>query len=123
MALAAGVVQGGRRSCSRLTIDSATKHFTEVLDTFPGELAPKLALGGHRGTGRQRPTSGPFYETVWHTDNNIISAGFGLARAQSVEGDRESAVTTLDEVPDRLKAFHHRTIDQCGDAAVRPLGP
>ncbi len=24
--------------------DSATKHFTEVLDTFPGELAPKLAL-------------------------------------------------------------------------------
>ena len=24
--------------------DSATKHFTEVLDTLPGELAPKLAL-------------------------------------------------------------------------------
>ncbi len=24
--------------------DSATKHFTEVLDTMPGELAPKLAL-------------------------------------------------------------------------------
>src|SRR6185503_17237686 len=24
--------------------DSATKHFTEVLDIFPGELAPKLAL-------------------------------------------------------------------------------
>lgn len=78
--------------------DSATKHFTEVLDTFPGELAPKLALAATAelaGTSDERP----FYETVWHTDNNIISAGFGLARAQSVEGDREGAVTTLDEVP------------------------
>ncbi|WP_313674799.1 serine/threonine-protein kinase PknG [Mycolicibacterium sp.] len=78
--------------------DSATKHFAEVLDTFPGELAPKLALAA---TAELAATSGerPFYEAVWHTDNNIISAGFGLARAQSVEGDRESAVTTLDEVP------------------------
>ena len=78
--------------------DSATKHFTEVLDIFPGELAPKLALAA---TAELAGTSGerPFYETVWHTDNNIISAGFGLARAQSVEGDRRGAVTTLDEVP------------------------
>ena len=78
--------------------DSATKHFNEVLDIFPGELAPKLALAATAelaGTSDERP----FYETVWHTDNNIISAGFGLARAQSVEGDREGAVTTLDEVP------------------------
>ncbi len=78
--------------------DSATKHFAEVLDIFPGELAPKLALAA---TAELAGTSGerPFYETVWHTDNNIISAGFGLARAQSVEGDRQGAVTTLDEVP------------------------
>jgi serine/threonine-protein kinase PknG len=78
--------------------DSAIKHFSEVLDTFPGELAPKLALAATAelaGTSDERP----YYETVWHTDNNIISAGFGLARAQSVEGDRAGAVTTLDEVP------------------------
>lgn len=78
--------------------DSASKHFNEVLDTFPGELAPKLALAATAelaGTSEERR----FYETVWHTDNNIISAGFGLARAQSVEGDRSGAVTTLDEVP------------------------
>ncbi|MCW1958559.1 MAG: serine/threonine-protein kinase PknG [Mycobacterium sp.] len=78
--------------------DSAKKHFAEVLDTFPGELAPKLALAATAelaGTSDERP----FYETVWHTDNNIISAGFGLARAQSVEGERKAAVTTLDEVP------------------------
>jgi serine/threonine-protein kinase PknG len=78
--------------------DSAIKYFNEVLDAFPGELAPKLALAATAelaGTSDERP----FYETVWHTDNNIISAGFGLARAQSVEGDRSGAVTTLDEVP------------------------
>lgn len=77
---------------------SATKHFSEVLDTFPGELAPKLAIAATSelaGTSEERP----FYATVWHTDNNIISAGFGLARAQSAEGDRSGAVTTLDEVP------------------------
>jgi serine/threonine-protein kinase PknG len=78
--------------------DAAIKHFTEVLDTFPGELAPKLALAATAelaGNSQERP----FYETVWHTDNSIISSGFGLARAQSVEGDRAGAVTTLDEVP------------------------
>ena len=78
--------------------DSATKHFNDVLDTFPGELAPKLAMAA---TAELAGTSDelPYYETVWHTDNLITSASFGLARAQSVEGDRSGAVTTLDEVP------------------------
>jgi len=86
--------------------DSARKHFTDVLDSFPGELAPKLALAATAelaGTSDERP----FYETVWHTDNNIISAGFGLARAQSVDGDRAGAVTTLDEVP--IGSRHYST--------------
>ncbi len=120
-----------------LTADfhSATKHFTEVLDLFPGELAPKLALAATAelaGTSDERP----FYQTVWHTDNNIISAGFGLARAQSVEGDRESAVRTLDEVPASSRHFttarltsavtllsgrsaHELTEEQIRDAARR----
>ncbi len=115
--------------------DSAREHFTEVLDTFPGELAPKLALAATAelaGTADERP----FYETVWHTDNNIISAGFGLARAQSVEGDRRGAVTTLDEVPIGSRHFttarltsvvtllsgrsaHELTEEQIRDAARR----
>ena len=78
--------------------DSAAKHFNEVLNTFPGELAPKLALAA---TAELAGTSDelPFYETVWHTDNNIISSAFGLARAQSVVGERAAAVSTLDQVP------------------------
>ena len=115
--------------------DSAKTHFTEILDTFPGELAPKMALAATAelaGTGDERP----FYETVWHTDNSIISAGFGLARAQSVEGERAGAVTTLDEVPAGSRHFitarltsvvtllsgrsaHELTEEQIRDAARR----
>jgi len=78
--------------------ESATKHFTEVLDTLPGELAPKLALAATAELAGS-PDDGKFYKTVWCTDNGIISAGFGLARAQSAAGDRDAAVRTLDAVP------------------------
>ena len=84
--------------------DSATKHFTEVLNTLPGELAPKMALAATAelsGDADERK----FYNTVWKTDNGIISAGFGLARAQSAGGDRDAAVKTLDQVPATSRHF------------------
>ena len=84
--------------------ESATKHFTEVLDTLPGELAPKLALAATAelaGSTDQHT----FYKTVWNTDNGIISAGFGLARAQSADAQRDDAVTTLDQVPPTSRHF------------------
>jgi serine/threonine-protein kinase PknG len=84
--------------------ESATKHFTEVLDTQPGESAPKLALAA---TAELGGISGglKFYDTVWSTDNGVISAGFGLARARSADGDREAAVRTLDAVPPTSRHF------------------
>ena len=84
--------------------DSATKHFTEVLNTLPGELAPKLALAATAelaGSADERK----FYHTVWCSDNGVISAGFGLARAQSASGDRDAAVRTLDQVPATSRHF------------------
>ncbi|OBK70682.1 serine/threonine-protein kinase PknG [Mycobacterium sp. 1274761.0] len=89
-----------------LTADlaSAAKHFKEVLNTLPGELAPKLALAATAelaGDADERK----FYNTVWSTDNGIISAGFGLARAQSAAGDRDAAVKTLDRVPATSRHF------------------
>ncbi|KUH82091.1 MULTISPECIES: serine/threonine-protein kinase PknG [unclassified Mycobacterium] len=93
-----------------LTADyvSATKHFTEVLDTMPGELAPKLALAATAelaGGAAQQTPAGKFYNTVWSTDNGVISAGFGLARAQSAAGERDAAVKTLDKVPAMSRHF------------------
>jgi serine/threonine-protein kinase PknG len=84
--------------------DSATKHFTEVLDTQPGELAPKLALAATAELGGISDGL-KFYDTVWSTDNGVISAGFGLARALSADGDREVAVRTLDAVPPTSRHF------------------
>ncbi len=88
--------------------DSATKHFTEVLDTLPGELAPKLALAATAelaGSDIDEAPERKFYDTVWSTDNGIISAGFGLARARAAAGDRDGAVQTLDQVPVMSRHF------------------
>jgi serine/threonine-protein kinase PknG len=84
--------------------DSATKHFTEVLDTFPGELAPKLALAATAELAGNTDEH-QFYETVWKTNDGVISAAFGLARSLSAEGDRTGAVRTLDEVPPTSRHF------------------
>ena len=84
--------------------DSAIKHFTEVLDTFPGELAPKLALAATAELAGDSDEH-KFYQTVWRTNDGVISAAFGLARAQSAEGDRTGAVRTLDEVPPTSRHF------------------
>ncbi len=84
--------------------DSATKHFTEVLDLLPGELAPKLALAATAELASSTAEE-QFYRTVWRTDDGVISAGFGLARAQSAIGERGAAVRTLDEVPPTSRHF------------------
>lgn len=84
--------------------DSAIKHFTEVLDTFPGELGPKLALAA-TGELAGRADEHKFYQTVWRTNDGVISAAFGLARSLSAEGDRIGAVRTLDEVPPASRHF------------------
>jgi len=84
--------------------DSAIKHFTEVLDAFPGELAPKLALAATAELAGESDHQ-KYYQTVWRTNDGIISAAFGHARAQSAEGDRTGAVRTLDEVPTGSRHF------------------
>jgi serine/threonine-protein kinase PknG len=84
--------------------DAAMKHFEEVLDTFPGELAPKMALAATAELAGITDEHN-FYRTVWRTDDGVISAAFGLARALSAAGDREGAVRTLDEVPATSRHF------------------
>ncbi len=101
--------------------DSATKYFTEVLDTLPGELAPKLALGATAELAGST-TDLTFYKTAWNTDNGVISAGFGLARAQSAKGERACRGRHTRPSTGYVKAFHHRPAHQCRDAPVRPIG-
>jgi len=84
--------------------DSAIKHFTELMDMFPGALAPKLALAATAELAGDLDER-KFYNTVWTTDDGVISAAFGLARAQSSDGDRDAAVRTLDKVPATSRHF------------------
>jgi serine/threonine-protein kinase PknG len=84
--------------------EAATRHFSEVLDMVPGEPAPKLALAATDELAGDVDEE-RFYRTVWNTDNGVISAGFGLARAQSSQGEREAAVRTLDQVPPSSRHF------------------
>jgi serine/threonine-protein kinase PknG len=73
--------------------------FEAVYDDLPGEIAPKLALGvSAEGVGDYFAAA-RFYELVWRTDRNYVSAAFGLARVYLAQGARASAVEVLETVP------------------------
>lgn len=80
--------------------EGAALAFDAVYDAFPGELAPKLALGLCAEVLGQLDNAAEYYRLVWTTDPSHVSAAFGLARVQLATGDRREAVTTLESVPE-----------------------
>ncbi|AQS69558.1 serine/threonine-protein kinase [Streptomyces pactum] len=74
--------------------------FDAVYDAFPGEIAPKLALGLCAEVLGQLDNAAEYYRLVWSTDPSHVSAAFGLARVQLGGGDRTGAVRTLESVPE-----------------------
>ncbi|MFB6776959.1 tetratricopeptide repeat protein [Streptomyces sp. NPDC056352] len=87
---------------SLVTGDDATAalSFDAVYDAFPGEPAPKLALGICAEVLGQLDNAAEYYHLVWTTDPSFVSAAFGLARVQIAAGDRAGAVRTLESVPE-----------------------
>ncbi|MFG2557881.1 tetratricopeptide repeat protein [Streptomyces sp. NPDC048496] len=87
---------------SLVTGDNATAalSFDAVYDAFPGEPAPKLALGICAEVLGQLDNAAEYYHLVWATDPSFVSAAFGLARVQIAAGDRAGAVRTLESVPE-----------------------
>lgn len=85
-----------------MTGDDATAalSFDAVYDAFPGEPAPKLALGICAEVLGQLDNAAEYYHLVWTTDPSFVSAAFGLARVQIAAGDRAGAVRTLESVPE-----------------------
>jgi serine/threonine-protein kinase PknG len=79
--------------------------FDAVYGVLPGEIAPKLALAVAAEYCGDYPSAVRFYELVWRTDHNYVSAAFGLARAYLAQGDRAGALSVVDSVPDR--SVHH----------------
>ncbi|WP_438829312.1 tetratricopeptide repeat protein [Streptomyces sp. HUAS TT20] len=80
--------------------EAAALAFDAVYDAFPGEAAPKLALGLCAEVLGQLDNAAEYYRLVWSTDPSYVSAAFGLARVQLAAGDRRSAVRTLESVPE-----------------------
>ncbi|MEV0091613.1 tetratricopeptide repeat protein [Streptomyces sp. NPDC050738] len=80
--------------------ETAALAFDAIYDAFPGEPAPKLALGVCAEVLGQLDNAAEYYRLVWATDPSYVSAAFGLARVQLAAGDRVSAVRTLESVPE-----------------------
>ncbi|MET9696217.1 tetratricopeptide repeat protein [Streptomyces sp. NPDC006529] len=78
----------------------AALSFDAIYDAFPGEPAPKLALGLCAEILGQLDNAAEYYSLVWATDPGFVSAAFGLARVQLAAGDRTAAVRTLESVPE-----------------------
>ncbi|MFF9085505.1 tetratricopeptide repeat protein [Streptomyces sp. NPDC014991] len=80
--------------------EGAAPAFDAIYDAFPGEAAPKLALGLCAEVLGQPDNAAEYYRLVWATDPSFVSAAFGLARVRLAAGDRRGAVTTLESVPE-----------------------
>ncbi|MFF8640124.1 tetratricopeptide repeat protein [Streptomyces sp. NPDC015345] len=80
--------------------ESAALSFDAVYDAFPGEAAPKLALGVCAEVLGQLDNAAEYYRLVWATDPSYVSAAFGLARVRLAADDRTGAVRTLESVPE-----------------------
>ncbi|MFJ2560560.1 MULTISPECIES: tetratricopeptide repeat protein [unclassified Streptomyces] len=78
----------------------AALSFDAIYDAFPGEPAPKLALGVCAEVLGQLDNAAEYYRLVWTTDPSYVSSAFGLARVQLAAGDRTGAVRTLESVPE-----------------------
>ncbi|WP_367574497.1 tetratricopeptide repeat protein [Streptomyces griseoaurantiacus] len=80
--------------------EDAALAFDAVYDAFPGEPAPKLALGLCAEVLGQLDNAAEYYRLVWTTDPSYVGSAFGLARVQLATGDGPGAVRTLESVPE-----------------------
>ncbi|WP_432055423.1 tetratricopeptide repeat protein [Streptomyces sp. bgisy022] len=80
--------------------EGAALAFDAIYDAFPGEIAPKLALGLCAEVLGQLDNAAEYYRLVWSTDPSHVSAAFGLARVRLAAGDRRGAVGALESVPE-----------------------
>ncbi|MPY59978.1 serine/threonine-protein kinase [Streptomyces spongiae] len=109
--------------------ESAALAFDAIYDAFPGEPAPKLALGLCAEVLGQLDNAAEYYRLVWSTDPSYVSSAFGLARVQLAAGDRSTAVQTLESVPEasihytaaRVAAVRARLRQRAAETSGSPL--
>ena len=80
-------------------LDEALAGFDALYSTFPGELAPKLALAAVAECAADDVRAARHYELVAAVDPSWADAAFGLARTRLRAGRRADAVAALHAVP------------------------
>jgi serine/threonine-protein kinase PknG len=80
-------------------LDTARATFDALYSTFPGELAPKLALAAVAESAGDDEGARRYYELVVTVDTSWADAAFGLARTCLRAGRRPAAVAALQAVP------------------------
>lgn len=85
--------------------EAAAHAFDAVYDAFPGEPAPKLALGVCAEMLGQLDNAAEYYRLVWISDPNYVSSAFSLARVRLATGDRAGAVEALESIPE-ISTYH-----------------
>ncbi|GAA2782495.1 tetratricopeptide repeat protein [Kitasatospora sp. CM 4170] len=95
----AALVAAAGETADEVGLRTAAEAFDAVYDAFPGECAPKLALGICAELLGDGADAAEFYRLVWTTDQAYLSAAFGLARVRLADGDRAGAVAVLESVP------------------------
>jgi serine/threonine-protein kinase PknG len=90
---------GGQCALLEGEFEDAASDFDAVLAMLPGELPPKLAIAATAEMRNAHQEAARYYETIWRTDHNYVSAAFGLARQRGRAGDRAGAIAALDQVP------------------------
>ncbi|WP_410614905.1 tetratricopeptide repeat protein [Amycolatopsis sp. lyj-109] len=114
----------GLLALARDDTEQATAAFDRVHRSWPGEIAPKLALGFCAELRGQTEQAERCYRSVWYRDHGQVSAAFGLARCHLRTHGRDTAVALLDAVPPISRHY-----DAARIAAVRiragrlPSGP
>ena len=78
----------------------AVAAFDRAYLTFPGELAPKLALAVAAECAGDDERARRYYALLARIEPSLADAAFGLARTALRAGDRATAVAALDAVPD-----------------------
>jgi serine/threonine-protein kinase PknG len=89
----------GRSLLAQNRPQEAQAAFDRVYFDLPGELVPKLAFAIAAEQGKNYKLAAQMYELVERTDLNYPTSAFGLARCRLMQGDRNSAVAALQQVP------------------------
>jgi serine/threonine-protein kinase PknG len=101
----------GRLLLAQNRPQEAQAMFDRVYFELPGEVAPKLAFALASELCQNYQIASKMYELVERTDLNYPTAAFGLSRCGLMQGNRNAAVTALQQVPQTSNLYTRAKVE------------